>query len=55
MHSEVKGSSQNHTTYVRAGIRTYFSASAYFIQTGIYSKSILWFLKEEIIEDSEFK
>lgn len=40
MGLEIKGFAQSHTNYVGAGTGTYFSASAYFIQTDVCYKCI---------------
>lgn len=50
---EVKGFTQNLTNYLRAGIRTYFSASAYFAQTDVCYKCIMDLLKAKLYKTYE--
>lgn len=50
---EVERVSQIHTSYIIAGTRTYFSASACFIQTDIYYKCFMYLLKAGIIKVSK--
>lgn len=45
---EVKRFPQSHTNYVRAGTRTYFSSSAYIIQSDVYYKYIKYSKKANL-------
>lgn len=48
MDLEIKGFARSHTNYVGAGTGTYFSASAYFIQTDVCYKCITHLLNADL-------